>query len=287
VDEISSLALQARVPVPHGDDEITRLTRTMNRMLERLEAGHAQQRRFVSDASHELRSPVAAIRQFAEVASLHPERTDLTEFSRAVLSESVRVQNLVEDLLLLARLDEDRSLLVKIPLDLDDIVFAEAKRLREATSLRIDSAGVGAGRVPGDGRGLERVLRNLGENAVRHAKGVVRFTLSSRNGWVELTVDDDGKGIPDAERQRVLERFVRLDDARNRDAGGSGLGLAIVNEVVAAHGGFIQVEASPLGGARIRLRLPAVNENADPGSAGPPAHRHWLPRRRTAISYRP
>jgi signal transduction histidine kinase len=286
VDEISSLALHVRVPVPPGDDEIARLTRTMNRMLERLEGAHAQQRRFVSDASHELRSPVAAIRQFAEVASLHPERTDLAEFSRAVLSESIRVQNLVEDLLLLARLDEDRTLLVKTALDLDDLVFEEAKRLREATSVRIDSASVGAGRATGDARALERVLRNLGENAVRHAKALVSFALSTQGGWVELIVDDDGKGIPDAERQRVLERFVRLDDARNRDAGGSGLGLAIVHEVVAAHGGSIRVEDSPLGGARIRLRLPAADETAQPAANDRPAHRHWLPRRRATNSSR-
>jgi signal transduction histidine kinase len=284
VDEISSLALQVRVPVPPGDDEITRLTRTMNRMLERLEVGHARQRRFVSDASHELRSPVAAIRQFAEVAALHPERTDLAEFSRVVLSESVRVQNLVEDLLLLARLDEDGPLPVKTPLDLDDLVFTEARRLRETTSMRIDTARVGAGRVRGDGRALERVLRNLGDNAARHAKALLSFALSSQGGWVELTVDDDGKGIPDAERQRVFERFVRLDEARNRDAGGSGLGLSIVNEVVAAHGGVISVEDSPLGGARIRLRLPAAEEIADPLFDNRPGHRYWLLRRRAANS---
>ena len=256
VDAVSAAQLHRRVPIPPGQDEISRLATTMNRMLARLEQAQARQRRFISDASHELRSPVASIRQHAEVALAHPEATPTAELAETVLAENLRVQRLVEDLLLLARADEQASVSSRRPLDLDDIVFDEARRLRVATELRVETAGVSAGRVDGDAAGLRRVLRNLGENAGRHARSRVAFALAAENGSLVLAVDDDGPGIPESERAVVLERFVRLDDARARDAGGSGLGLAIVSEVVAAHGGRVTIADSPLGGARVEVRLP-------------------------------
>lgn len=256
VDEISAAELHRRVPIPPGQDEISRLASTMNRMLGRLEAAQSRQHRFISDASHELRSPVASIRQHAEVALAHPEGTPTVELAETVLAENLRVQRLVEDLLLLARADEHALSLNRRPLDLDDIVFDEARRLREGTELRVETAGVSAGRVDGDAAGLRRVLRNLGENASRHARTRVAFALAAENGSLVLAVDDDGPGIPESERALVLERFVRLDDARARDAGGSGLGLAIVSEVVEAHGGRVTIADSPLGGARVEVRLP-------------------------------
>ncbi len=259
VDEISSTAMHLRVPEAGGDDEIARLSRTMNRMLDRLEQAQVRQRQFTSDASHELRSPVAAIRQYAEVAMMHPERVVVSDLARDVLAESSRVQDLVEDLLLLARLDERASRLRTLPVDLDDLVFAEARRLRERGTLRIDTSSVGAGRVRGDQRALGRVLRNLTDNAARHAESRVSFTLVTRDRVVELVVDDDGPGIPVNERDRVLVRFVRLEDARDRDSGGTGLGLAIVAEVVAAHGGEVRLETSPSGGARVSLTFPLAN----------------------------
>ena len=173
-----------------------------------------------------------------------------------MLAENLRVQRLVEDLLLLASADEHGLSPNRRPLDLDDIVFDEARRLREATELRVETTGVSAGRVDGDAAGLRRVLRNLGDNAGRHARSRVAFALAADNGSLVLAVDDDGPGIPESERAVVLERFVRLDDARARDAGGSGLGLAIVSEVVAAHGGQVTIADSPLGGARVEVRLP-------------------------------
>jgi signal transduction histidine kinase len=256
VDEISAAELHRRVPDPPGDDEITRLTRTMNRMLARLEQAQARQRRFISDASHELRSPTAAIRQHAEVALAHPERCSAAELATTVLAESLRVQRLVDDLLLLARADEHTLRLRRRPVDLDDLVFDEARRIRGATGLRVDTTAVSAGAVDGDPAGLRRMLSNLGDNAARHARGRIRFGLAQRDGSVVLAVDDDGPGIPERDRDRVLERFVRLDDARARDGGGSGLGLAIVAELVAAHDGTISIGDSPLGGARIEVRLP-------------------------------
>ncbi len=268
VDEISSAALHRRVPEPPGSDEIARLSHTMNRMLDRLEGAQLRQRRFISDASHELRSPVAAIRQYAEVALVHPDRAGVPELARTVLDESLRVQHLVEDLLLLARADEHSLQLRFAPLDLDDLVFAEAQHLRRvATTLRVDTTAVSAGRIVGDAGALRRVLRNLGENAARHARSRVGFALTESDNGVVLTVDDDGPGIAPAERERVLERFVRLDDARDRDSGGSGLGLAIVAELVTVHGGTIQIEGSPDGGARVALTFPSPTEEFSTGSA--------------------
>jgi signal transduction histidine kinase len=261
VDAISAAALHRRVPDPPADDEIGRLARTMNRMLGRLEQAQTRQRRLVADASHELRSPVATIRQHAEVALAHPGRTTTTELAATVLAEDLRLQRLAEDLLLLTRADEHSLVLRRRPVDLDDLVLEEARRLRDATGLRIDTSGVSAGRVDGDPAGLRRLLRNLGDNAARHAGGQLALSVAERDGVVLLGVDDDGPGIPEADRGRVFERFVRLDDARARDDGGSGLGLAIVAELVAAHGGTVAVGSSPLGGARVEVTLPRL---ADP-----------------------
>jgi signal transduction histidine kinase len=255
VDEISAAQLHRRVPQPRTDDEIGRLAATMNRMLARLESARNSQRRFVSDASHELRSPITTIRQHAEVALAHPDRMTAQELADVVLAEQERMQRLVEDLLLLARADEQVSV-SRTPVDLDDLAFEEGHRLRSTTSLEVDTSGVGAARVQGDVDALRRVLRNLGENAARHASSRIGIALADRGDDVVLTVDDDGPGIPESERDRVLQRFVRLDEARSRDDGGSGLGLSIVYEVVRAHRGSISISQSPLGGTRIQVTLP-------------------------------
>jgi signal transduction histidine kinase len=142
------------------------------------------------------------------------------------------------------------------PIDLDDLVFDEAGRLRATGNLRIDTTRVSAGRVAGDLSGLRRVLRNLSDNAASHARTRVEFALGERDGAVVFTVDDDGPGIPENERERVFERFVRLDDARARHDGGTGLGLAIVAELVSAHSGTVTITDSGLGGARVEVILP-------------------------------
>jgi signal transduction histidine kinase len=256
VDEISPAQLHRRVPQPKTGDEIGRLASTMNRMLARLENARNSQRRFVSDASHELRSPITTIRHHAEVALAHPDQVTADELADVVLAEQQRMQHLVEDLLLLTRADEHVPLSPE-PVDLDDLAFEEARRLRSTTSKRVDTSAVGAARVRGDADALRRVVRNLGENAARHAAGRIDMVLADRGDEVVLAVDDDGPGIPESERDRVLQRFVRLDEARSRDDGGSGLGLSIVDEVVRAHGGSLSIERSPLGGARIQVVLPA------------------------------
>jgi signal transduction histidine kinase len=256
-DAISATELHRRIPSGGGRDEITRLAATLNRMLERLETGQLRQRRFVSDASHELRSPVATIRQHAEVALAHSDDSSTKDLASVVLTEDLRLQRLVEDLLLLAQADEQLVDERRTPVDLDDVVFEEINRHRNDAGPMIDAGGVSAGRLSGDRKQLARLTSNLIENAVRHARGNVAVSLGHENDRVVLRVDDDGTGIPPPERARVFERFVRLQQARDRDSGGSGLGLAIVAEVAAAHGGAATVGDSPLGGARFQISFPA------------------------------
>jgi signal transduction histidine kinase len=260
VDAISAAELHRRVPEPGSGDEIAALAHTMNRMLGRLQHASASQRRFVSDASHELRTPVATIRHRAEVAQVHPDRTTVAGLAGFVQEEAVRLQVLIDDLLLLARVDEAGLVLRRAAVDLDDVVFAEAARLRATTPLRIDVARVSAGRVVGDQAALRRMVRNLADNAARHATSAVALAVRDEENTVSLLVDDDGPGIPVPERQRVLGRFVRLADARARDEGGTGLGLAIVAEIAAAHGGTFLIADAPLGGARAHVVLPAAPE---------------------------
>ena len=258
VDEISASVLHRRVPVPPRDDEISRLATTMNRMLGRVEAAHTRQRQFVSDASHELRSPVASTRQHAEVALAHPGRTSVEALARTVLAENSRVQLLVENLLLLARADEGAWPAATEAVDLDDLVLEEARRVRAGAVVQVDTFAVSAGRVRGVRGLLRSLVANLLDNAARHARGTVQVTLREdvKTGHVVLRVDDDGPGIPPSDRSRVFDRFVRLDEARGRDHGGSGLGLAIVAEVARVHGATVDVAESPAGGARLEVRLP-------------------------------
>jgi signal transduction histidine kinase len=255
VDAISAAALDRRVPQPSSGDEIARLAATMNRMLNRLENAQIRERRFIADASHELRSPLAAIRQHAEVARAHPELGE--GLADVAYVESKRMQALVDDLLLLAQADEHQPNLRRQPVDVDDLVLAEAGRLRDADGLRVDASGVSAARVDGDPAALRRMLRNLVDNAAHHARHQVAFSLSERDGWAVLHVDDDGPGVPAGDRTRVFERFFRLDDARvGVDGGSGGLGLAIVSEIVAGHDGDVVIDEAPLGGARATVRLP-------------------------------
>jgi signal transduction histidine kinase len=260
VETISTEELNRRVPVPASQDEISRLAITMNQMLERLEEGQLRQRRFVSDASHELRSPVASIRQHSEVALAHPGHASAEELARVVLDEDLRMQRLVEDLLLLARMDEHRADARKVMLDLDDVVFEEVVRVRNLTQKSIDASGVSAGRVLGDRKQLTRLTGNILDNAVRHARTSVSVVLTEKDHEVIFQVDDDGSGILPGAEERIFERFVRLQEARDRDTGGSGLGLAIVAEVAGAHGGTARVLKSRLGGALFEIRLPRASD---------------------------
>lgn len=264
VDSISAEDLSRRVDA--GDDELGALAATMNRMLARLEHSQAVQRRFVSDASHELRSPLATMRQHAELGASYPDATSLQELSEVVVDEGERMQDLVEGLLLLARLDENHRPHME-PVDLDDLVLAEVSRLERDAELTVDASGVGAAQVMGSRRLLGRAVRNLVDNAARHADGRVVLRLGTAQDdarpAVVLTVADDGTGVPEADRELVFDRFARLDEGRARDAGGSGLGLAIVKEVVDVHHGHVTVgtstEENTRGGAVFTVTLPAAD----------------------------
>jgi signal transduction histidine kinase len=254
VSEISDRNLAQRVPEPATGDEVARLAVTMNDMLGRLEAASHRERQLVADASHELRSPVAAVRALVETRSVAGD--DVEAHDAATLAAIVRLQALVEQLLELASQDAE-GIRDPHPVDLDDVVLTQADVLRRTTGLAIDTTAVSAGQVTGDADALRRLVENLASNAARHAVGRVSFTLSERDGVVTLAVADDGPGIPEADRRRIFERFTRLDDARSADDAGAGLGLAIVAGITARHRGSVAVDDDPvLGGARFVVRFP-------------------------------
>jgi signal transduction histidine kinase len=259
VAEISASELRERVPVPPQKDEISALATTMNEMLARVEAGHAAQRRFVGDASHELRSPLATIISALEVAQDYPELLDDELKNGSLIPEAHRMQALVEDLLLLARADE-RGLTVREDyVYLDVIAEGDAARVRREYGLQVYTD-LESARLIGDVSSISRVLRNLLDNAVRHAKSRIEITVTARGDQVVLTVGDDGPGIPAADRIRVFDRFVRIDADRSRDGGGTGLGLAIVAEIVSAHSGTVAIDERPGGGTLVTVTLPAAIE---------------------------
>ncbi|MDT0613720.1 sensor histidine kinase [Streptomyces lancefieldiae] len=240
--------LARRVPVPGTHDEVARLASTTNETLAALESSVERQRRFVADASHELRSPIASLRTQLEVAAAHPELLDLD----GAVADTVRLQRLAADLLLLARLDAgERPADARV--DLAALAREEAGG-RTGVSVR---AG-GEVTVAGSRGQLGRVLANLLDNAQRHARSAVEVSVRRDGGLAVVAVADDGEGVPAADRERIFERFVRLDAARSRDDGGAGLGLAIARDVAVRHGGTLTVHDAPAGGALFELRLPGA-----------------------------
>jgi signal transduction histidine kinase len=229
--------------------------------LDRLAAGQAAQRRFVSDASHELRSPLATITAALELAQVRPEELDQALIEEALLPETRRMARLVDDLLLLAHTDERSYVPKEVDVDLDDIIYAEADRVRAISELTVHLS-VTAVRVVGDPRRLARLVRNLVDNALRHARNGIQLECGRVDGRAQIVVVDDGPGIPAEERLRVFDRFVRLDSPRTRQSGGAGLGLSIVAEIASAHGGTVSINESSNGGARFVLRLPLALDDA-------------------------
>jgi signal transduction histidine kinase len=247
--DISSRTLDRRLEEPATGDEVDRLARTMNQLLDRVEEASRRQHRFVADASHELRSPLATLRAVLEVAAASGEQPA----AHASLADVHRLEVLVDDLLTRARLEEPEGVLTEV--DLDELVGEEVSRVR---GVAVRTSEVSGGRVVGSPRQLTSVVRNLLENASRHARSRVAVEVRTVEGTVVLAVTDDGDGIPPADRERVFERFMRLDDARTRSSGGVGLGLALVRRVVEHHGGTVTVGAAVEGGARVEVRLPAA-----------------------------
>jgi signal transduction histidine kinase len=257
--------LGQRVAVPPARDEVGRLAETMNAMLARMQDAQGVQRRFVADASHELRSPLATI---ATGLELMQNGTVDRSTVVSLRGETSRLNKLVEGLILLARADERGLQPRREEVDLDEV--AELERGRPADGAVIAEVRAVPVRVIGDRGQLARVVRNLVDNARRHARSRVLVTVGRDGDTAVLEVSDDGPGVPEADRARVFERFVRLDDARARADGGSGLGLAIVAEVVAVHGGSVEVAVGPEGGALFRVRMPAAavpDEHPDDAAA--------------------
>ncbi|MEV1289545.1 ATP-binding protein [Micromonospora sp. NPDC049679] len=255
-EEITDGGLPGQLPVPASRDEIHRLAVTLNGMLDRLAGARARQRAFVADAAHELRSPLANMRTQLEVAQRLGGRTDWPAVADDLLVDTERLARLVDDLLLLARADDASEAQRRQigPVELGELLALLITRYPSPPVRFVPPA------TPlwtsGEPDGLTRVVANLLDNAVRHARSEVVVTATQAGGWHLVTVSDNGPGIPAADRGRVFDRFTRLDDARARDAGGAGLGLAIVRELVRRHGGSVTLtDAGP--GLRVEVRLPA------------------------------
>lgn len=248
----------ARVQIPGTADEIEGLARGMNEVLQRLAQQRSVRRRFVSDASHELQSPIANAKILIETTAPSSDPAVVQTNLERVGTELDRLQSLVDDLLFLAKSDEGHATASRghyTHIDIDDIVFDEAERLTIRSPHRVDAAGVQPAQVLGDGAHLSRAVRNLLENASRHAATTVRVAVELGETSCQIHVDDDGPGVAASERELIFERFGRSSSARARD-GGTGLGLSIVASIAESHAGSVTVSDGPLGGARFTLSLP-------------------------------
>lgn len=255
VTAITSANLARRVPDPGTDDEVGRLAATMNDMLARLDESAQRQRRFVADASHELRSPVAAIRTTLEVGLAHPDTAPWPTIATRAAQQAQRLEDMTEQLLMLAKADDQRSATGAEPVDVGHLLN-DIRSTIPAGGVRIEvDATPGIGMV-GNRNQLERVFRNIVDNAVRYAGGIVEVRAASGPDTVRVVIDDDGPGIHPEDRERAFNRFVRLDASRDRHTGNAGLGLAIARELVLAHHGRIVISESPRGGARVTVDLP-------------------------------
>ena len=258
-EAITASDLSRRVSVPDGDRDLSRLARTFNDLLARVEAAMDAQRRFVSDASHELKGPVAATKVMLETARAHPEAVDPSTLLSDLANENEQLQGIVADLLALARQDEGRLQVNLAPLDLCDLIYEEISSLERRSAVSLDVSGVEPLVCAGDAQLLGQALRNLLENAVRYAHSHVAVTchevLGSTGRLIRISVSDDGPGIAPADRKRVFGRFVRLGKDRGRATGGTGLGLAVVQGIVERHGGRVYFSDPEIGGATAVMEL--------------------------------
>jgi signal transduction histidine kinase len=264
VARINADHLDGRVDVPRTNDELEALALTMNTMLERLQASHSEQRRFVSDASHELRSPLATLSAGVEIAAADPSGAMWTQMKDVLAGETDRMRYLVEDLLTLAKANDGGLVVEDAEVDLDDVVDQEIRRLRSGSRQQV-SADLTPVRIRGDARRIGQVLRNVLDNAERHALSRIRVVLRATDAGAVITVDNDGDPVPEADRARIFERFVRLDESRSREGGGSGLGLAIAAGIMSAHHGTIRATEGPAGECRFEITFPVL----EPGAPAP------------------
>ncbi|MDQ0679790.1 signal transduction histidine kinase [Arthrobacter pascens] len=259
---INARRLDGRVEVPQTSDEIQALALTMNMMLERLQASDLEQRRFVSDASHELRSPLATLSAGVEIAAADSSGATWEEMKEILAGETARMRYLVEDLLTLAKTNDGGLRLDTADVDLDDVLDEEVRRLRSTSKHEIEAL-LEPARVTGDVRRLGQAVRNVLDNAERHAQSRISIEVRNTADGVLLTIDNDGPPVLVAERERIFERFVRLDESRSRESGGSGLGLAIAAAIMSAHSGRILSMEAPGGGCRFELAFPGQEESPE------------------------
>ena len=255
VDRVRRSRLSQRIDVPPTADEIARLATTMNAMLTRLEESDAAQRRFASDASHELRSPLATLNATLEIAIADNSGDTWRDMQSVLLSQTGRMKRLVDDLLTLAKADDHEVRLRRTEQDLDDLIENEARAVGGGSPKRF-VVRVEPIRIICDGARIAQVLRNLLDNAERHAHSRIWVSSRVEDNCAIVDVDNDGPVVPAADRTRIFERFVRLDDSRSRESGSSGLGLAIAAEFVTAHGGTLVATESAQGYCRFRFTLP-------------------------------
>jgi len=248
VTAITSADLSLRVPEPGTDDEIGRLARTMNDMLARLEDSATRQRRFVADASHELRSPLTAIRTGLEVGLAYPDRAPWPEIARRAVRQSQRLEQLIAELLVLAKADAHQLAARRQPVDLAALLADLAAT--PAPGIGIELSVPPGTATAGNPEDLSRMFRNLLDNAIRYARHRVLITAAARPEGIVVEIADDGPGIGEEERERVFGRFVRLDASREQASGSAGLGLAIAREIATAHGATIVLTEAPGGGTR-------------------------------------
>ena len=254
VDAIAASDLSQRVPPTGGDDEIARMARTVNAMLDRLEASSQFEQEFVSNASHELRSPLTTLLATTERASKDPSHANWSEVGEIVMREGRRLETLIDDLAWLARHDEHRAEIQGVDVDLDDLLFDEGHRVRLLSELSVDTTRVQPTRVTGDPAMMKRMIRNVVDNATRYATEELRFDSHYDGDEAVVIVADDGEGIDVSQSGRFFERFIRSDPARARQSGGTGLGLAIVTEIVERHGGSARFVPTDRG-TKIELRV--------------------------------
>ncbi|MBL7490532.1 HAMP domain-containing histidine kinase [Frankia sp. AgB1.9] len=266
VTDITSVDLSRRVPDPGTSDEIGNLARTMNDMLDRLDDAASRQRRFVADASHELRSPLAAIRTTLEVGLAHPEQAPWPVIAARAAQQSSRLEELIHQLLVLAKADDRQLSGARKRVELEPLL-RELTAGASAPGVHVDLQIAPCVVTVGNPDQLGRLFRNVIDNAVRYARAAVRVTATAADE-VQIVIDDDGPGIPSADRERIFDRFVRLDQSRERGSGTAGLGLAIAREIAQAHRGRIGVSEGPDGGTRVTITLPAETDGPPASAAG-------------------
>lgn len=259
VDRIEAADLSGRVRAGSSDDEIAKLGLTLNRMLDRLEEASSRQQLFAAAASHELRSPLSTLRTELEVGLAYPDRAEWTKVAEDSLLEIARLEDLTRDLRLLTR---SRSMQVSVakPVQLSELVAGEVALRRPDRGVQYRTQ-LHAAEIMADPDAVVRVVRNLFDNAERHAAGEIRVSVAPAAGWVVLSVANDGPAIPEDDRERIFEPFMRLDEARSLDIGGSGLGLAIARSIMNSLGGAIAAVATTQG-AEFRASFPVRTTDA-------------------------